>query len=105
MSRPEILTRFKKSRIGWTVMFRRVGSHDSSEGERLDALRILGRGEGQSTSVGVYPSGASGVARSIRVPSSEGCVTGLAVTTVLEAKTRHQTPNGNENILLNFMFD
>ena len=44
------------------VLLRLIGSHEISCGERLEALRIVGRSDGQSTVPGTYPLGASGVA-------------------------------------------
>lgn len=42
-----------KSRKGVTVLFRRSSSHDVSFGDRLVALRTVGRFEGQLSPVGV----------------------------------------------------
>jgi len=53
--------------MGVIVLFRRSSNHDVSFGDRLDALRMVGRSEGQLSPAGVYPLGALGRARLRRV--------------------------------------
>lgn len=49
-----------KSRMGPTVLPRLCSSHEVSLGDSFDAARITGLAEGQLSSAGEYPFGASG---------------------------------------------
>jgi hypothetical protein len=47
-----MFARVRKEIIGATVLFLRIGSHDVSFADNVDAERIVGRLEGQSTRPG-----------------------------------------------------
>ncbi len=52
-SKPAIFMRLKRVRMGLTVLFRRLSSHEVSLGESELALRTLGRSDGQSVDTGL----------------------------------------------------
>lgn len=55
-SKPVMLRRLRKSRMGVTVFGRRTVSQFVSPAERPEAARMVGREAGQATEEGVYPS-------------------------------------------------